>query len=500
MNNLLGIYHETEKKRYWLLLSGVLALALLLRLWQLGAESAWIDEAFSIVLARHPIPQIIQGTAVDQHPPFYYLLLHGWLAFGGEVQFARILSVLLGVVGVYQAVLLGEKTRNRTLGLLGGGLLAISPIHVWYSQEVRMYILLATLTVGATYTLWDGLYRHEIKRWWLWYSLFTLLGMYTHYFSAFILGTHGLWVFAWTIRQRVTTPFLQWMGATALAGLFFLPWLPVALYQSREHALRWLGTPTVETVRDTFLRTIFGESVQALPAWGRILLLIFLIVSVAMAARRVSDKNREAYAFLGWMSLFPFASIVLISAYYPIFQYKQLLIIVTPLLVWLAWSIERLPPWWGGVLSGLIVMFSIGSLGYQALKNTKDDWREATAHIQSHLQPGDIVFGNPAAVSLAFDIYQDQPFPFTGYPSHYSILRGGWEGQIITPSIAAEILQDATRGKQRLWLVEFAPSFWDPHQFIGQWLAQHARLKEDQSFGRIRIRLYQLAGENGHVP
>lgn len=501
MSNLPAIFQETRERHYWSWQVGtVLALALLLRLWQLDAESAWIDEAFSIVLARYPIPQIIQGTAADQHPPFYYILLHGWFTFGKGVLFARVLSVLLGTIGIYQAILLGKKTRNRMLGLFGGTLLAISPIHIWYSQEVRMYVLLAGLTVGATYMLWDGLYHRTIKMWWLWYSLFALLALYTHYFSIFTLGAHGGWMLVWAVRRKGVKPFLQWAGAAIAAGALFLPWVPIAIYQSREHALRWLTTPTSGIVRDTLLQTIFGGSIQIFPAWGRTLLLIFLLVSVVVAARRISNKNRDAYAFLGWMAMFPFVSIALISIYYPIFQYKQLLIIVTPLLLWMAWSIERLPRWWGGILLGLIVIFSIGSLVYQAITTTKDDWREATAYIQMHLRPNDIVFGNPSAVSLAFEIYQDQPIPFTGYPKNYTIINGGWEGQTVTPSIARDILQNATMEKDRVWLVEFAPSFWDLNQYFEQWLSEHGTLQEDQTFGRIHIRLYQLSRKNIDVP
>ncbi|HEY5695459.1 MAG TPA: hypothetical protein VIQ80_01340, partial [Candidatus Saccharimonadales bacterium] len=42
------------------------------------AQSVWFDEAYSIMLAKQPILNLIHLTSADTHPPFYYLLLKGW--------------------------------------------------------------------------------------------------------------------------------------------------------------------------------------------------------------------------------------------------------------------------------------------------------------------------------------------------------------------------------------------------------------------------------------
>ena len=69
----------------------ILGIALVLRVWTLGAESAWIDEAYSIALARRTVLEIIRGTMADQHPPLYYLLLQKYLKLGSrKMYFANL--------------------------------------------------------------------------------------------------------------------------------------------------------------------------------------------------------------------------------------------------------------------------------------------------------------------------------------------------------------------------------------------------------------------------
>ena len=68
-----------------------------LRLYGITSESIWLDEAFSIQLAKHGPFEIIRKTASDVHPPLYYLLLHFWIDLFGASEFSvRFLSLLFG--------------------------------------------------------------------------------------------------------------------------------------------------------------------------------------------------------------------------------------------------------------------------------------------------------------------------------------------------------------------------------------------------------------------
>ena len=72
--------------RYWWVVSlgaamVVFAVVLLLSI----GQSVWFDEGYSLVLAKSDMPELLSLTAVDAHPPLYYVLMRGWgLLFGFE--------------------------------------------------------------------------------------------------------------------------------------------------------------------------------------------------------------------------------------------------------------------------------------------------------------------------------------------------------------------------------------------------------------------------------
>ena len=61
--------------RWTLALGGVLALASFLRLFRLGRHALFLDEAWSWMVSRMTVSQILQLPLADPHPPFYYLIL-----------------------------------------------------------------------------------------------------------------------------------------------------------------------------------------------------------------------------------------------------------------------------------------------------------------------------------------------------------------------------------------------------------------------------------------
>ncbi len=137
--------------------AGVLAVALALRLWGLGRESLWLDEATSLMLARMPIPALLAWTAADIHPPLYYLLLHFWRHLGEGEATLRGLSVLGGMLGVGLTFLVARRLFGRRTALAAALLVAVAPLHIWYSQEARGYVWLATFGLLAMYGLATGI-------------------------------------------------------------------------------------------------------------------------------------------------------------------------------------------------------------------------------------------------------------------------------------------------------------------------------------------------------
>jgi dolichyl-phosphate-mannose-protein mannosyltransferase len=121
----------------------------------LGSKGMWLDETFSVWLANHSIPDMLQWIVrIDQHPPLYYLLLQSWIARHGDTPYyARLLSALLGAGTIPIIYLIGKRLSGAVVGLAAAVFLAFSPFNIFYAQETRMYTLLAFNAAVAMYAL-----------------------------------------------------------------------------------------------------------------------------------------------------------------------------------------------------------------------------------------------------------------------------------------------------------------------------------------------------------
>ena len=133
-------------------LGAVTVLGFLLRVWEIGAKGLWLDEAFSVWLGWQPLRELLAWVVkIDQHPPLYYTLLHFWMKIAGDSpNDVRMLSAILGTLTIPVMFLLGRRLMGTTVGLLAALILALSPFHVRFAQETRMY---TTLTLNASLAL-----------------------------------------------------------------------------------------------------------------------------------------------------------------------------------------------------------------------------------------------------------------------------------------------------------------------------------------------------------
>jgi len=126
-----------------------------LRLLLLGTKGMWLDETFSVWMAHHSVPELLQWTVnLDQHPPLYYLLLHYWIAlFGDTAYYVRLLSALFGAATIPVIYLIGKRLSGAVVGLAAALFLAFSLFNIYFAQETRMYTLLTFNAAVAIYAL-----------------------------------------------------------------------------------------------------------------------------------------------------------------------------------------------------------------------------------------------------------------------------------------------------------------------------------------------------------
>src|SRR5437588_698826 len=108
----------------------------------------WVDEGLSVGIASHPLSEIPTLLQQDGSPPLYYLILHVWMSLVGRGEVAtHELSLLFGLITIPVSYWAGASLFSRRTGVFCAVVAAGAPYLTTYSQETRMYALLALLSV-----------------------------------------------------------------------------------------------------------------------------------------------------------------------------------------------------------------------------------------------------------------------------------------------------------------------------------------------------------------
>ncbi len=114
----------------------------------------WLDEAISIHQAHLSLHDLFRNLYYgDRQPPLYHLTL--WLtirAFGDSEFAVRLPSLIAGTLVIPVLYELGRELYDRRTGLIAAAFAAVSPLLIWYSQEVRMYEFAALFGLLALLT------------------------------------------------------------------------------------------------------------------------------------------------------------------------------------------------------------------------------------------------------------------------------------------------------------------------------------------------------------
>ncbi|MDP8266596.1 MAG: glycosyltransferase family 39 protein [Candidatus Aceula meridiana] len=266
-----------------ILLTAILLLGLCLRLHDLGQESLWNDEGYSVRVSHLSLSKIVQKTSLDVHPPLYYFILHYWMEWLGDSECSmRLLSVIFGFLSIFMIYQIGSFLFDRDVGLLGALFVALSKFHINYSQETRSYSLLSFLTLASMYSFIKLFKKESRGITSLAYIFFSTFLIYTHVYGLFIIIAQNIYfmILYSFLKERDSLNFKKWFFLQLTLFFFFIPWVKVFIGQAlkiQEHY--WIPEPTIAKVFE-FLAVIPGSN------------LLLLLFSVLIFFAIVKFKNQ----------------------------------------------------------------------------------------------------------------------------------------------------------------------------------------------------------------
>jgi hypothetical protein len=466
-----------------LLLAGLLLLALVLRFYRLGV---WNFEATEMFTLRDSVKPQFHNPRPLGYLLNYFLVLpvHPLDEFG-----LRVMSAIVGTITVAAFYLVARRLIGERAALFGTVFLAVSPLHVYYSQFARYWALVFLFSAIYPYALYLGV--RDRSRSQIALGLLTLLlAVLSHPVSAILIGGPALWLaFKYCrptyLRAAWSRPAVRW-GAVG-AGLLLL----VLAYRLVPLLHGWV---TMHDKNPGMGQFLLG------PKWANgpkqaVLLMAFvesltLPVSLAAAAAIYllwRQRDRSLGAFLASLALFQLAFIALASTRTPVSTFY--LVPAAPVFylgVGLFFdrlsAVEWMHPRWlmPAVLALAFMTAGLPTLISQYRNGRRYDFRGAAEWLAPQLTGRDVIFS-------------DQPMVLAHYLKPATVQKLRQDPGAMQDSLAA---LSRGGGEAALWVVAPQPA----HAFrtnlkaggLADFLYGSCQLRNTVGRGRIDFRQQYL--------
>ncbi len=216
-----------------------MAIAAGLRVFQLGDEGLWFDEANTAVLSQLSVGHLIERITVDNQAPLYFLLVKAITAVFGSTEWAlRSVSAAAGVAAVWLSYDVGRRLLSPNAGRWAAVLLAVSPMAVHYSQEARPYSILMLLVLVAFRVAWVVDDRLSVSSASLLAAVFVVTSLMHNIGLVYVASLTAVFVLS---GSRNSSRLRLWALVVALTFLGYLVWLPNMVQQTigMEQSFAW---------------------------------------------------------------------------------------------------------------------------------------------------------------------------------------------------------------------------------------------------------------------
>jgi uncharacterized membrane protein len=534
----------------------IIALAAMLRLYHLDFQSFWDDEIASLAYAapqdvwrfwndagppgEDTVPAgfwgVIEASQWEPNPPLYWLGLHYWLALGTGAFTVRLFSALLGVLFVPGMYLCARELFGPRVALGTALFAALSPFHIWYSQEARPYALMMTLSVAASLMFWHILRRHTWRHYAA-YAVVTGLGVLTFSYMVFVVLSHTLClVLQW---KKYRGLLKRWAVVLTIVALCFLPVMAYKLYVFAYHygpeaptgihaglgrfLNQHIGTPkeiNLLAIAYTLFTFSVGFSVGPsvhefhisrdlaqlwpyVPQLAPLLLVFFWLFLMGLVSL---FKEKDKFWFVSSSFFIPIISAFVIAKYTNItYNVRYVGMSIPMYFIIISSGIFFFKNSWMRYISIAIVI--IGSLYalnnyYFVEKYAKEDVRSVLTYIRKNTGANDLVFVLSSFSPYRYYASADRTVPRISETQRFHYYQGekvvffplsrGQVAAFSRPGALADAMTRLLQGYSRVWVVANPRYHIDPEGRLRQYLASHYTFVAGQRFANTLVTLYAL--------
>ncbi|MDK2940439.1 MAG: hypothetical protein PWQ51_2604 [Methanolobus sp.] len=404
--------HTLFSDKYLLLLILITILGFFLRIYHLGKQSMWLDEAASFGYIQETLMGTWERSVSAKQAPLHMVVLHIMTFFSSSEFSLRFPSVIFGALTIPVTYFLGSRLFGKEEGIIGSFLLSISIMHLWYSQEARMYSQMVFFSLLSLYFFYIAVHTNS-KRSWVLFIISSSLAFFSHYYSVFVFVSE----FFYYLLLQVILPLCKKESFSlkenlnlkyfimSMLGLLFAT-SPLLIPFIQQSISRTSGTPTWGIAQSlSFIPTILVEFSTRSSSSSIILILLFLIGLIVSGI-----YQKEPFAYLGIYTFVPLIASYILAAKMP-FSSRYLLFLLPVYLLFVARGItgltyaiyplnkknsnDKSQKMLIGIIVLLIILISAPLISQYFSTVQKNDWRSLSSNLQNMTQEGDLVVPLP---------------------------------------------------------------------------------------------------------
>lgn len=391
--------------RYFFIGFGIFLVNLILKSWYLTANDIGHDEPFTLFFAQGSPAEIIQNLIPYNNPPLYELLLHYWIGIFGIDPFeARMFSCLISCIAAVALFFIAKNLGNDRVGIFAVIVFTFSTYQISFAHETRVYSLFFLLSLCSMYYFIRLLESSERKNK-LGYVIFSILLLYTHFFSLWIFFVQ--FIILILKRKLLSKDFI--FPALAII-LFYLPYIFILFERFAESTEKgtWMEAPTVSALYEN-IRHFSNQPITA------VFVLILFVSGIGLFIRKkLTDKNIPV--LLIWFFI-PYLSMFLVSYYIPMFLGRYLIFITPAFILLIAvfsdyfWQFNWRFKW----ISIIVPILFVATVNFNP--STDQEPGKAAKILKPYYEKGTMIVLSPVSLDLQITYHLDRDLFI--YDEHY---------------------------------------------------------------------------------
>lgn len=197
--------------------------ALLIRLFRIGAQSLWVDELLTLeVSCPKEGLNIWSYLKFNIHGPLHSVAVYLFQLVSKHDGWLRVPSALAGAGAVLYFYLWVRSWLGRNVARIGAVLLAVHPLHLYYSQELRNYSFLFLFAMMGCY-YFERMLAAESRPARFAYVLSIACAALSNFTAAFLFAAHTIIYFMRRgLRWKVIS---RWAVLSLVILVLISPWI-----------------------------------------------------------------------------------------------------------------------------------------------------------------------------------------------------------------------------------------------------------------------------------